>query len=1031
MKFSILFFVIAFSQFICLAQSVLIPFGSSWKYLDNGIDPGTLWRDSLFNDSRWKSGLSELGYGDNPVTVLNYGQDANNKYITYYFRKQVSVTNLTSFSGATLNIRRDDGAMVYLNGVEIYRSNLPDGTINATTLAINALDDGAIIQTSSLPISAFVEGTNTIAVEIHQTLGSSSDVTFDLNLEVIAKPANQLPTSNADIDKSITLPSSSVRLYGSGSDIDGTIISYAWTWVSGPSSGTISSPNTALTSITGLGIAGTYVYRLTVTDNNGATASDTVAIEVTPTSQTLIPWGSSWKYLDNGSNQGTGWRSSSFDDSLWKSGLSELGYGDSPVTILNYGPDPSNKYITYYFRKQVNFINPSAYSGVTLNIRRDDGAVVYVNGVEIYRSNLPTGVITNTTLASEAADDGANVQSATLPVSAFNNGTNTIAVEIHQALGSSSDVTFDLKLFTKSSNPVLTRGPYLQMANGNSVSLRWRTDVASNSKIEVGTVFGTYTLLAINSTSSTEHEVRIMGLSPDTKYYYRFGSSTSVLQAAVSNYFTTAPPANTTRKIRVAAFGDCGTGSSVQSSTLSSYQNYIANNPGELMLLLGDNAYNSGTDTEYQSGFFNVYSSTIIKNHILFPAPGNHDYANTTARQIDKNVAYYKIFTTPQAGECGGVASGTESYYSYDWGNIHFLSLDSYGMETASNLRLYDTLSPQVTWIKKDLEANIKKWTIAYWHHPPFTMGSHNSDTENELVKMRQMFIRIMERYGVDMIICGHSHDYERSYLLKGYYLNEAGFNVSVHAVNSSSGKYDGSINSCAYQTSSDKTDHGTVYVVSGSSGNVGAVQANYPHNAMPFSLADGGMFYFEVEDNRLDAKFIKKDGLVGDQFTIMKDVAKTTNVSINAGQSTTLLASWKGAYNWSTGATTRSINVSPVTNTSYTCTDRAGCITDRFNITITSPLSAMRFSSSTESIETKELAVFPVPVRRGEVLHIEGSTEKISEVTIMSAAGQIVTQLKWRGTVDVNTAEMVNGLYFIINKSDLKSDIKKFIILD
>ena len=1040
MKSNLLLFLFVSIHYFCYAQSTLIPFASSWKYLDNGSNQGTAWSGSSFNDSTWPAGLAELGYGDSPITILSFGPSASNKYITYYFRKQVNLVNWASYSGVTLKIRRDDGAIVYVNGVEMYRSNLPAGTITNTTLAANSTDGGAIVQTATFPISAFVEGINTIAVEIHQTLASSSDVTFDLELVTVAGTANQLPTANAGSDKAITLPTSSVTVSGSGSDTDGTISSYAWAWVSGPAAGTIASPSAASTSITNLSIAGTYVYRLNVTDNSGATASDTVNVVVSPAtsgSPTLIAFGSSWKYLDNGSNQGTAWSASSFNDSSWPSGLSELGYGDSPVSTLSFGPSTSDKYITYYFRKQVDISSPSSYSGVSLKIRRDDGAIVYVNGVEMYRSNLAAGAITNTTLAANAADDGATIQTATFPVSAFVDGTNTIAVEIHQAVASSSDLTFDLELVAQSGTiPELTRGPYLQMANGTSVTLRWRTNLASDSKIEVGTVHGTYTASATNSTSTTEHEVRIIGLTSDRKYYYRFGSSTLALQADASNHFTTAPPANTTRKIRVAAFGDCGTsGNGVQAGTLTAYQNYIASNPGELMLLLGDNAYNAGTDAEYQNGFFNVYGGNIVKNHILFPAPGNHDYANTRARQIDKKVPYYDIFTTPKAAECGGVASATESYYSFDWGNIHFLSLDSYGLETTSNLRLYDTLSPQVTWIKKDLAANAKKWTVAYWHHPPFTMGSHNSDTETELIKMREQFIRIMERYGVDMIITGHSHDYERSYLLKGYYLNEAGFNVSTHAVNSSSGKYNGSANSCAYQTTSGKTNHGTVYVVSGSSGALAGTQANYPHNAMPFSLAAGGMFYFEVEDNRLDAKFIRRDGVIGDQFTIMKDVAKTTSVAISAGQSTILTASWKGLYSWSNGATTRSITVSPAANTTYTCTDGAGCITDKFNVAVSTAAARLGGSTetdeTTESLEAKELEVFPVPVRRGEVLHIEGPAEKISEITIMSATGQLVTKLTLQGSQDVNTNEMMPGLYFIVNKSGLKTNVKRFVIME
>src|SRR5205814_1778512 len=145
--------------------------------------------------------------------------------------------------------------------------------------------------------------------------------------------------------------------------------------------------------------------------------------------------------------------------------------------------------------------------------------------------------------------------------------------------------------------------------------------------------------------------------------------------------------------------------------------------------------------------------------------------------------------------------SGSKAYYSYDWGNIHFISLDSYGQEGPNDSRLYDTLSPQVEWVKKDLQANNKTWVIAYWHHPPYSMGSRNSDIDDELWKIRQNFIRILERYGVDLVMCGHSHVYERSYLLNNYYGKEADFDIVTDTKSSSSGRYDGSPNSSPYVT--------------------------------------------------------------------------------------------------------------------------------------------------------------------------------------------------------------------------------------
>jgi hypothetical protein len=486
---------------------------------------------------------------------------------------------------------------------------------------------------------------------------------------------------------------------------------------------------------------------------------------------------------------------------------------------------------------------------------------------------------------------------------------------------------------------LLTRGPYLQMGNQTAVTLRWRTNIATSTKFEVGKSYGKYTIAAHNAALVKEHEIRITGLLPDTKYYYRFGSKKQFLQSDTDNFFITAPPATTKRKIRIVAFGDCGRNSnSYQSGTLSSYLNYAATNPAEVLLLLGDNAYNRGTDSEYQANYFNVYSSTILKNHELFPSPGNHDYANNAARQLDHKIPYYSIFSNPTAAQCGGVASGTKAYYSWDRGNIHFLSLDSYGLENKGTTRLYDTSGTQVKWIKKDLAANTKPWVIAYWHHTPYTMGSHNSDEETDLVQIRHNFIRILERMGVDLVICGHSHDYERSYLLNGYYGNEAAFDPATHTLSTSSARYNDSANSCPYITKSG-ANHGTVYVVAGSAGASGGTQTGYPLNSMPFSINDGGAFYIEIEDNRLDAKFIHRTGEVWDNFTIIKNTNKTTTVKTTLGKPVQLTASWPGTYSWSTGETTRTISVNPETNTVYTVKDAAAstCVTDVFNVSVTS----------------------------------------------------------------------------------------------
>jgi hypothetical protein len=628
------------------------------------------------------------------------------------------------------------------------------------------------------------------------------------------------------------------------------------------------------------------------------------------------------------------------------SGNGELGYGDGDeTTTVGFGGNSSNKYITTYFRKTITIANPSIYSNFTFTVLRDDGFVAYVNGVEVGRDNMGAGGITSSTLAASAIEDGTvtfNVAS-----SAFAAGSNTIAVEIHQASITSTDISFDLQLVGNDAfAATLTRGPYLQMGNQNSITIRWKTSVASNSRVELGTTFGTYPTIVSDATSTTDHIVNISGLTADTKYFYRIGNTTNMGAADTDKFFTTLPPANTTRKIRIAAFGDCGRNdNSFQSQTLSQYRAYLTSNSidaPDAWLLLGDNAYNAGTDAEYTANFFGAYGSSILKNHKVYASPGNHDYENNATRQNDHAVPYYDVFINPTAAEIGGTSSGTEAYYSFNIGDIHFLSLDAYGNENSST-RIYDTTGAQAVWVKADLAANTKKWTIAYWHHPPYTKGSHNSDSETELINIRERFIRILERNGVDMIINGHSHDYERSYLLKSYYkaapanpnLSEVDFNASLHTASQSSAKYDNSANSCPYTYNSGKFNHGTVYVVAGSAGADGGVQTGYPHNAFPFSQDDGGMLYFEIDNNRLDAKFIRRDGNIADKFTILKDVNKTTTVNTTVGAAVTLTASWPGNYSWSTSATSSAISITPssVGSVNYTVTDNFSCVTDNFTV--------------------------------------------------------------------------------------------------
>jgi hypothetical protein len=170
---------------------VLVASGSVWKYLDTGASPGQYWKNLDFNDSMWPSGKAILGYGENDLgTVISYGTSPANKFITYYFRKSFWVDDVSSLGWLILDIKRDDGAVVYINGKEVLRSNMPDGDIDDKTLAYLATDDGKVFYSTNITASILTNGTNIIAVEVHQESPQSSDISFDLELYAVRPPTN-------------------------------------------------------------------------------------------------------------------------------------------------------------------------------------------------------------------------------------------------------------------------------------------------------------------------------------------------------------------------------------------------------------------------------------------------------------------------------------------------------------------------------------------------------------------------------------------------------------------------------------------------------------------------------------------------------------------------------------------------------------------------------------------------------------------------------------------------------------------------
>ena len=297
-------------------------------------------RAQNFDDSTWASGPAQLGYGEtDEATKVGFGPDAANKYITTYFRRSFNVTDATSISKLTMSIKRDDGVLIYLNGVEIGNDLLHAGLApdaSYTTVSANVADDGQTYIDVLVPPALLHDGVNIMAVELHQFSNGSSDISFDLGL-VAQVGVPSVVANDTDIENS-TLNAVLVRGPERGTlnlNANGGYVYTPFANFSGSDSfvykandGTLDSQAVLVridvTPINDAPVAANDTY--TVAQNGTLTVDSPRTIQVS-----LAQTGDTWKYLDNGTNQGTAWRDQGFNDSAWASAASELGYGDGPA----------------------------------------------------------------------------------------------------------------------------------------------------------------------------------------------------------------------------------------------------------------------------------------------------------------------------------------------------------------------------------------------------------------------------------------------------------------------------------------------------------------------------------------------------------------------------------------------------------------------------------------------------------------------------------------------------------------------------
>lgn len=293
--------------------------------------------------------------------------------------------------------------------------------------------------------------------------------------------------------------------------------------------------------------------------------------------------------------------------------------------------------------------------------------------------------------------------------------------------------------------------PYLQQLTDTAVVVRWMTKTGSSSIVRYATdtsysVSASATTRTISALGTQMHSVQLGGLKSDTTYFYKVYTNHEDLWPEQTLSFRTAPSRGSTKSFTFAAFGDFGKNSDSQKRL----RDRMARDSLRFLVTTGDNAYDAGRYTEFATNVFQIYGNVFSKAAV-FPTLGNHDYATSSGGP------YLDLFSLPRNARR---AADQERYYSFDYGNVHVVALDTNTLLNATDSAADDDM---FDWLRDDLSRTTQPWKIAVMHHAPYSTGSHGSDS-----RVRAKLVPIFEQYGVDLVLSGHDHIYQRTKPLRG-----------------------------------------------------------------------------------------------------------------------------------------------------------------------------------------------------------------------------------------------------------------------
>ncbi len=574
---------------------------------------------------------------------------------------------------------------------------------------------------------------------------------------------------------------------------------------------------------------------------------------------TLIAKNSSWKYYQAGNQPIGEWASSGYDDAGWSSGNAILAWG-----VIDAAPTTTTLITnihTIYFRKTFTCTKTGSETQLQLNYLFDDGAVVYLNGVEITRINMPSGTVAYSTWTSVVGNEGSYTL-VTLPPAALTalvNGTNVLAVEVHNTSSGSSDLGLDCSL-TVSSTATAAACKHIRFGSSdsplNGLTITWRnTGPADRIKWGYTNTYERGESAGTKRTNYTDNQFDYIfpsPVTPNSTIYYQLYDSQAGLWTTGKTYKTASDISM--NKFNFTSMGDSRT-------NLTDWQtiaNAAAVNSSDFVLFGGD-ITNSGSGVDYDSWF--DYGSNLIGTHLIYHTIGNHEL--TSDPQL---VNFKSVYTLP----------GNEEYYSFKHGNALFMVINSENPADAG----------QLSWLQTTLAANgSMTWKIVMFHRPFFTSPSHIGEMDAYFGTIWKAF----DDYGVDMILNGHTHNYQRSKPINR--------SVSTTAPVAEYGSNPG---------------QGRCEVVAGAAGaplnGVATPQWWLESTANEYHYCN-----VAIDGNTLSFKAYRSDQTIIDQFAITKSQATIPVTSVSVNPSTLSLVAG------STGLLTATVLPSNSTNKSVT----------------------------------------------------------------------------------------------------------------